>query len=124
MTGDFNAQIGKRTHPMVTAKGKYGLELRNERGDALVGWAPSRKYKIMNTMLLKRAGSRRTWKSPNSTTKAEIDYVLTNRPDIVTDVTVINQVSSGSEDRMVMSNIKLNVEVDRKNYLMTRSQQE
>ena len=100
---------------MATAKIKYWLELGNERGDALVKWAPSRKHKIINTMFLKKAGGRRTWKSPNSTTKAEIDYVLTNRPDVVTDVTVINQVSSGSDDRMVMSTIKLNVEVDGKN---------
>ena len=31
--GDFNAQIGKRTNPMETATGKFGLGLRNERGD-------------------------------------------------------------------------------------------
>ena len=29
--GDFNAQIGKRTNPMETASGKFGLGLRNER---------------------------------------------------------------------------------------------
>ena len=34
--GDLNAQIGKRTNPMETATGKFGLELRNERGDTLV----------------------------------------------------------------------------------------
>ena len=42
-------------------------------------------------------------------------YILTNRPDIVTGVTVINQVNVGSDNRMVMSNIKLDVEVKRKN---------
>ena len=41
--GDFNAQIGKRTNPMKTTTGKFGLEMRNERGDALVEWATSRK---------------------------------------------------------------------------------
>ena len=34
--GDFNAQIGKRTNPVETATGTFGLELRNERGDTLV----------------------------------------------------------------------------------------
>ena len=33
--GDFNPQIGKRTKAMETATGKFGLELRNERGDTL-----------------------------------------------------------------------------------------
>jgi len=58
--GDFNAQIGKRTNPMEKATCKYGLELRNERGDTLVEWATSRKYKLMNTMFQKKAGRRWT----------------------------------------------------------------
>ena len=118
--GDFNAQIGKRTNPMETATGKFGLGLRNERGDTLVEWATLREYTIMNTMFQKKAGSRWTWKSPNGLTKTDIDYILTNRPDIVTDVTVINQVNIGSDHRLVMNNIKLNVEVERKT-LMTKN---
>ena len=42
------------------------------------------------------------------------DYILTNKPDIVTDVTASNQVNIGSDHRTVMSNIKLEVEVERK----------
>ena len=37
--GDFNVQIGKRTNRMETATGKFGLELRNERGDTMVEWS-------------------------------------------------------------------------------------
>ena len=59
----------------------------------------------MNTMFQKKAGRRRTWKSPNSVTEIEINYILTNRPDIVTDITVINEVNFESDHRMVMSNI-------------------
>ena len=55
------------------------------------------------------------WESPNGVTKPEIDYILTNKPDIVTDVTVSNKVNIGSDHRTVMSNIKLDVEVERKN---------
>ena len=69
----------------------------------------------MNTMFQKEAGRRWTWKSPNGVTKTDIDYILTNRPDIVTDVTVINQVNFGSDHRMVISNIKLDVEVESEN---------
>ena len=53
--GDHNAQIGKRTNPIETATGIFGLELRNERGDTLVEWATLRMYKIMNTMFQKKA---------------------------------------------------------------------
>ena len=87
--GDFNAQIGKRTSPVETAMGKFGFELRNERGDTLVERAASRKSKITNTV-----------KNP--------------RPEVVIHVTVINQVNIGSDHRMAMSNIKLDVEVERK----------
>ena len=107
--------LGKRTNRMETARGKFGLELKNEREDTLVEWVSSRKYKIMNTMFQKKAGTRWTWESPNGVTKTAIDYILTNRPDIVIDVTVISQVNIGSDHKLVMSNIKLDVEVDRKN---------
>ena len=55
------------------------------------------KYNIMNTMFQKKAMRRWTWKS---LTKTKLDYILTNRPDIVTDVTIINQVNTGSDHRM------------------------
>ena len=37
--GHFNAQIGKRTNFVGKATGRFGLELRNKRGDNLVEWA-------------------------------------------------------------------------------------
>ena len=63
----------------------------------------------------RKAGRRWTWKSPNGVTKTEIDYMLTNRPNIVTEVTVINRVNIGSDYRLAMHNIKLDVEMERKN---------
>ena len=64
-------------------------------------------------MFQKKAGWRWTWTSPNGVTKNEIDYILANRPDIVKDVTVINQIYIGRDHRLVMSNIKLDVEGER-----------
>ena len=58
--------------------------------------------------------------NPNGVAKTEIDYILTNRPDIVTDVTVINQVNIGSGHRLVMSHMKLDVEVKRKTVMTPR----
>ena len=106
--GDFIGQMGKRTNPSETVTGKFGLGLRNERGDTLIEWATSRKHKIMNTMFQKKAGRRWSWKSPNGVTKTEINYTLTNRPYFVTYVTVINKVNNGSDHRLVINKIKLN----------------
>ena len=117
--GYFNTQIGKRRNCIETVKGKFVLELRNERGDTLIEWATPRRYKIMNTMFQEKAGRRWTWKSQNGVTNTETDYILTNRPDIVAGVIVINQVNTGSDHRLVMSNNKLDVEVERKK-LMTK----
>jgi len=58
-----------------------------------------------------KSGKRWTWKSPNGVMKTEIDYILANRPDIVIDITFINQVNIGIDHRLVMSNIKLDVEM-------------
>ena len=78
--GDFNAQIGKRQIPVAT--GKCGLGFRKEKGDTLVEWATSRKYKIintmiqkytiMNTMFQKKAWRRWTWKCPNGIAKTAV----------------------------------------------------
>ena len=84
--GDFYAEIGKRTNPMETATGKFGLELRNERGDTLVEWVTPRKDKIMNTT--SRCRIRR--KSPNGVPKTEIECMLRNKTDI--DLTRFNQI--------------------------------
>ena len=122
--GDCNAHIGKRTNLMETATGKCGLGLRNERGDTLVEWATSRKYRIMNTMFQKKAGRRWTWKTPKGCNEDRSWVLLTNRPDIVTDVTVINQVNIGSDHRLVMSNIKLDIEMERKTLMTKRPHKE
>ena len=39
--------------------------------------------------------------NPKSVTKAEIDYTLTNRPDIFTDLIDINQVNIGSNNNNI-----------------------
>ena len=71
-------------------------------------------------MFQKKTGRRWTWKSPNGVTKTEIDYILTNKPYIVTDVTVINQVTVGSDHILIMSHIKLGVEVERNTLMIKR----
>ena len=54
------------------------------------------------------------------TLKNEIDYIMTDKPSMVTDVTVINRVnigSVGSDHRMVMGSITLNTRAERRKLL-------
>ena len=66
----------------------------------------------MNAMFQKKTGRRWTCKTPNDVKKAEIDYILIDRPDIVRDVTDINHANIVNDHYMVLSNSKLDVEVE------------
>ena len=67
----------------------------------------------MNTQFQKKAGRRWTWISPDGNTKNEIDYIMTDKPSMATDVTVIHRVNIGSDHRMVMGSITLNTRAER-----------
>ena len=115
--GDINAKVGGQTHTPERATGCFGLGQRNERGDTLVEWATSNHFKIMNTQFQKKAGRRWTWRSPDGNTTNEIDYIITDTPSTVTDVTVINPVNIGSDHSMVMGSITLNTRAERRKLL-------
>ena len=86
--GDFNAKVGGQSNTPERVTGCFGLGQRNERGDTLVEWATSKKFKIMNTQFQKKAGRRWTWRSPDGHTRNKIDYIMTDKPSMVTDVTL------------------------------------
>ena len=115
--GDSNAKVGGQTNTSERATGCFGLGQRNERGDTLVEWATSNNFKIMNTQFQKKAGRRWTWRSPDGNTKNEIDYIMIDKPSMVTDVTVINRVNIGSDHRMVVVSITLNTRPERSKLL-------
>ena len=115
--GDFNVKVGGQTNTSERATGCFGLGQRNERGDTLEEWATSKNFKIMNTQFQKKAGWRWTWRSPDGNTKNEIDYIMTDKPSMVTDVTVLNRVNIGSDHRMAMGSITLNTRAERRKLL-------
>ena len=55
--------------------------------------------------------------NPDGHTKNEIDYIMTDKPSIVTDMTVINRVNNGSDHRMVMGSITLSTRAERRKLL-------
>ena len=71
----------------------------------------------MNTQFQKKAGRRWTWRSPDGHTKHEIDYIMTDKASMVTDVTVINRINIGSDHRMVMGSITPNTRAERRKRL-------
>ena len=67
----------------------------------------------MNTQFQKKAGRRWTRRSPDGNTKNEIDDIMTDKPSMVTYVTVINRVNIGSDHMMEMSSITLITRAER-----------
>ena len=110
--GDFNAKVGPGEIG-ETCTGSYGIGTRNRRGDMLVEFAERHKCKIMNTFFKKRLNRRWTWISPNGATKNEIDYIMTDRPEIFLDVSVINSLNTGSDHRMVRGKARINTKFER-----------
>ena len=82
-------------------------------------WKCLAELGIFGELLRRRrgAGRRWTWRSPDGNTKNEIDYTMTDKPSMVTDVTVINRVNIGSDHRMAMGSITLNTRAERRKLL-------
>ena len=114
---DFNAKVGGQTNTSERATECFGLGQRNERVDTLVEWATSTNVKIMNTQFQKKAGRRWTWRSPDRHTINEIDYIMTDKPSMVTDVTVVKRVNIRSDHSMVMGSFTLNTRAERRKLL-------
>ena len=71
----------------------------------------------MNTQFQKKSERRWTWRSPDGHTRNEIDYIMTDKPSMVTDATVINRINIGRDHRMVMGSITLNTRAERRKLL-------
>uniref|UniRef100_A0A2A4J310 Endonuclease/exonuclease/phosphatase domain-containing protein n=1 Tax=Heliothis virescens TaxID=7102 RepID=A0A2A4J310_HELVI len=67
----------------------------------------------MNTFFQKPPQRKWTWRHPDGH-KNEYDYILTDRKNIVTDVTVLNRFSTSSDHRLVRAVVKLNIQKERR----------
>ena len=88
--------------------GKFGIGERNDRGEILVNFAERYDFSTMNTFFQKRDGRKWTWRSPNGATKNEIDFIIEDKNNNSSNVTVINKVNIGSDHRMVGCTAKFN----------------
>jgi len=93
---DFNVQLWKVANRMETIRSRFWLELKNERCDSRTDSVK----KVQNHVWLVSIESRE--KTVQAEKKNKIGYILTNRPDIVTYLTVTNQVYIERNYKMVM----------------------
>jgi len=117
--GDFNAKVGTGDENCV---GRFGYGTRNERGDDLVNFAIANNFKIANTFFKKKPSRRWTWRSPDFETFNEIDYVLTDKLNIVTNIEILNKVNVDSDHRMVRCRIHVNTKIERQKLFHSKPQ--
>ena len=113
ITGDFNEKVGTSNNSTEKCTGKFGNRTRNKRGERLVEFATYNKMKIENTFFKKKSSKRSAWRSPNDTTKKEIDYFLTDTLGKVKDKSVLNQVNIGSEHRFLRCTLRIDTKKER-----------
>lgn len=105
--GDFNCKIGVPRDDEQIIMGKYGIGVRNDRGERLIQFLWEKRLTVANTLFKKRDSKKWTWISPRQD-KNEIDFILTNDRKIVQDVDVLNQFEFASDHRPVRAKILLN----------------
>ena len=75
--GHWNAEVGSQETPGVT--GKFGLGIRNEAGQRLIGFCQENALVIANTLFQQHKTRLYTWTSPDGQHQNQIDYILCNQ---------------------------------------------
>lgn len=114
--GDFNAKIGQPKPEENLIMKSHGYGIRNNRGERLIEFAYENKLSIINTFYKKKNNQKWTWRSPDGTTKNEIDYILTNLQKNVQNLQVIN-LNFPTDHRLVRATFFIQkLKVNRMNY--------
>ena len=79
----------------------------------LVKFAEYHGLKIVNSLFKKHGNRCWTWISPNSETKNKIDYILTDKYGIFSDLSVLNSINTGSDHRVVQGRAQMNTRLER-----------
>lgn len=110
--GDFNSRIGPDSQsPRI---GNFTSEQWNENGHRFVEMLSTTRIFHMNSRFQKNPNKRWTWKSPNGSTKSEIDHFCCNRPWCVEDVHVVPSFSGGSDHRLLRARVLLKRKLSKK----------
>ena len=105
--GDCNAKVGQDETNGTT--GKVGLGERNERGDQLVECCSRNDIHIMNTFFKLHARWLYTWRSPDQTTRNQIDYIIckTRWRSSIRRVTTLPGADCGTDHNLLIADVKI-----------------
>ncbi|PIO69792.1 hypothetical protein TELCIR_08370 [Teladorsagia circumcincta] len=108
--------LPKRLDDTECVIGKHGLGVRSDRGRRLIEFAEQHQFSVMNTFFEKNAKRLWTWRSPDTKSLRQIDYVLTDTPRLLADVSVIGEsvIATGSDHRLLRSVILCDAKKERR----------
>ncbi|PZC71243.1 hypothetical protein B5X24_HaOG213755 [Helicoverpa armigera] len=104
--------VGKKSCDELRV-GQFGYEQRNPRGQRLADFLEKEELFMMNSFFQKPPHRKWTWLSPDGFTRNEIDFFMTDKKRIFSDVSVINRVKTGSDHRIVRASLNINVKLER-----------
>lgn len=111
VVGDFNAKLGKREDDSETSIGNFSFDQRNERRDLLLNFLQQHNIFAVNSFFPRKLQRKWTWANAGRITKNEMNYIITNHKNIVQNVIVLNNFSTGSDHRMVRAKVVTNTRV-------------
>lgn len=119
--GDFNARVGQRLAGEERILGNYCYGKRDKRGEMLLQFCWENNLFILNSLFKKNTKNMWTWLSPKNR-KSQIDYILTNHKENVTNFEILNRLSFPSDHRFIRSTIIMaKLRKSRANYRNTKS---
>ena len=108
MMGDWNVKIGGN-RPSNNYIGKFGLGMRNERGDRLADFCASNNLVITNTTFKHHPRRLYTWISPGDRIRNQIDYIMVPKrwQSSIQNVKTRPGADCGSDHQMLVCKLKL-----------------
>ena len=105
--GDWNVKVGQEETNGTT--GVFGLGERNARGDQLVELCSRNYFQIMNTFFKLHARRLYTWRSPDQTTRNQIDYIICKIRwrSSVRRVTTLPGADCGTDHNLLIADVKI-----------------
>nr|ADI61818.1 endonuclease-reverse transcriptase [Bombyx mori] len=110
--GDFNAKVGVQMCD-ESRVGPHGFGSRNDRGQMLVNFLEQEELFLMYSFFKKQPQRKWTWRSPDSVTKNEIDFIIADKKRLFRDVSVVNRFNTGSDHRLVRATLTIDARLER-----------
>ena len=109
LMGDLNAKISYDNRGYEEVMGTQGLGEMNENGDKFADFCATNRLVIGGSIFQHRRIHKATWRSPDATTKNQIDHVCINKRfrGTLQDVRVKRGADVGSDHQLLVAQVKL-----------------